>query len=72
MASIEVHNVATHLNIWGTASTSHQGISLLKYVRIASTLGVPTSCSVAMECLLSDDRVTWSKSTRLRVYERAT
>ena len=28
------------------------------------TLGVPTSGSVAVACLFSDERVTWSKSTR--------
>ncbi|KAH3660163.1 hypothetical protein OGAPHI_007368 [Ogataea philodendri] len=44
------------------ASISHQGAIWSKCLRKQSTLDVPTSLPIATECLLRDERVTWSKS----------
>lgn len=46
------------------ASTSTFKDILIKALFIACTFDVPTSLSVAVACLFSDDMVTRSKSTR--------
>ncbi|KAH3686406.1 hypothetical protein WICPIJ_002585 [Wickerhamomyces pijperi] len=50
---------------WLIASISTHGAIFFKCVFKHSTLEVPTSSKVATECLLSEDRETWSKSMTL-------
>mmetsp|Transcript_17038 Transcript_17038/g.57813 ORF Transcript_17038/g.57813 Transcript_17038/m.57813 type:complete len:289 (+) Transcript_17038:265-1131(+) len=57
-------SACSSVNISSSASTAHPGTDESTWRRIADTLAVPTSASVATAWRLREDAVTWSKSMR--------